>query len=48
MLICAECLDVPAEKLKFSFDGESLNPNETPVDLDMEGGECIDVNISEI
>lgn len=48
MLKCAECLDVPAEKLKFSFDGESLNPNETPVDLDMEGGECIDVYISEI
>lgn len=48
MLKCAECLDVPVEKLKFSFDGESLNPNETPVDLDMEGGECIDLYISEI
>jgi hypothetical protein len=48
MLKCAECLDVPVEKLKFSFDGESLNPNETPLDLDMEGGECIDVYISEV
>jgi hypothetical protein len=34
--------------LKFSFDGELLNPNETPVDLDLEGGECIDLYISEI
>ncbi|PNF32504.1 hypothetical protein B7P43_G03873 [Cryptotermes secundus] len=47
MLKCAERLDVPVEKLKFSFDGESLNPNETPVDLDLEGGECIDLYISE-
>jgi hypothetical protein len=48
MLKCAECVDLPAEKLKFSFDGEFLNPNETPVDLDLEGGECIDLYISEI
>jgi hypothetical protein len=48
MLKCAEFLDLPSEKLKFSFDGEALNPNETPVDLDLEGGECIDLYISEI
>jgi hypothetical protein len=46
MLKCAEFLDLPSEKLKFSFDGESLNPNETPLDLDLEGGECIDLYIS--
>jgi len=45
-LKCAECLELPPEKLKFSFDGESLNPNETPVDLDLEGGECIDLYVS--
>lgn len=48
MLKCAEFLDLPTEKLKFSFDGEALNSNETPVDLDLEGGECIDLYISEI
>jgi hypothetical protein len=48
MLKCAEFLDLPVEKLKFSFDGEALNPNETPVDLDLEGGECIDLYITEI
>jgi hypothetical protein len=48
MLKCSECLELPEEKLRFSFDGESLNPNETPVDLDLEGGECIDLYISEV
>lgn len=35
--------NVNLEKLKFLFDGEILDPNETPVDLDLDGGECIDV-----
>lgn len=48
MFKCAEYLELPEEKLKFSFDGESLNPNETPVDLDLEGGECIDLYVSEV
>ncbi|KAJ4445629.1 hypothetical protein ANN_12311 [Periplaneta americana] len=45
MLKCAEHLEVPIEKLKFSFDGESLNANDTPEDLDLEGGECIDLYV---
>jgi hypothetical protein len=48
MLKCSEYLELPDEKLKFSFDGESINPNETPMDLDLEGGECIDLYVSEI
>ena len=34
-------------KVKFSFDGEQLNPDETAEDLDLEGGECIDVHFLE-
>ena len=33
------------EKVKFFFDGEQLNPDETAEDLDLEGGECIDVHV---
>ncbi len=35
------------EKVKFFFDGEQLNPDETAEDLDLEGGECIDVHVIE-
>ena len=35
------------DKVKFFFDGEQLNPNETAEDLDLEGGECIDVHVIE-
>ena len=35
------------EKVKFFFDGEQLNPEETAEDLDLEGGECIDVHVTE-
>ncbi|XP_069938090.1 NFATC2-interacting protein-like [Cherax quadricarinatus] len=34
---------VNMDKLKFCFDGEILNPNDTPDSLDLDGGECIDV-----
>ncbi|KAJ9583296.1 hypothetical protein L9F63_022350 [Diploptera punctata] len=45
MLKCAELLELPIEKLKFSFDGETISSNDTPVDLDLEGGECIDLHV---
>ena len=35
------------EKVKFFFDGEHLNPEDTAEDLDLEGGECIDVHVNE-
>ena len=31
--------------LKFLFDGEPLGRLDTPLDLDLEGGECIDVHV---
>ena len=34
-------LDV--SKLKFMLDGEKLDASSTPEELDLEGGECIDV-----
>ena len=33
------------KKVKFFFDGEELEENQTAEDLEMEGGECIDVHI---
>ena len=45
MLKCAESLELPIEKLKFTFDGETINTSDTPSDLDLEGGECIDLHI---
>ena len=33
------------EKVKFFFDGEELEENQTAEELEMEGGECIDVHI---
>ena len=37
---------VARDKIKFFFDGEELDEEETVRDMDMEGGECIDVHIS--
>ena len=34
-------------KIRFQFDGELLNPFDTPQDLDLEGGECIDAHLQE-
>ena len=41
-----EKTEVARDKLKFFFDGEELEEEETAKDMDMEGGECIDVHIS--
>ncbi|XP_045601228.2 NFATC2-interacting protein [Procambarus clarkii] len=35
--------NINIDKLKFLFDGEILNPSDTPQSLDLDGGECIDV-----
>ncbi|KAM7362062.1 DNA repair protein Rad60 [Cochliomyia hominivorax] len=42
---CAEELKLSLDHLKLSFDGELLELNDTPQDLDMEGGEAIDLRI---
>ncbi|KAI8130933.1 Uncharacterized protein FF38_03608 [Lucilia cuprina] len=42
---CAEELKVALDHLKLSFDGELLELNDTPADLDLEGGEAIDLRI---
>ncbi len=34
-------------KLTFTFDGDNLEEDDTPISLDLEGGECIDVFIKE-
>lgn len=38
--------DVDIERLSLRFDGEKVNLDETPADLDMEDSECIDVIIN--
>ena len=45
-MFCASSGMVRA-KLKFYFDGEQLQPGESAEDLELEGGECIDVHVSD-
>nr|CAD7400406.1 unnamed protein product [Timema cristinae] len=46
MVQCAEQLNLPLDKLKFSFDGEDVNKSDTPAYLELEGGECVDLFVS--
>ena len=39
----AEAKGVDLSTLTFQFDGEELSLTETPADLDMEEGDCVDV-----
>ncbi len=43
----AEATGIDLSKLKFKFDGEMLEEDDTPSSLEFEGGECIDVFIRE-
>jgi len=45
MLKYAEVVGIKLEALRFIFDGEVLNRFDTPEDLDLEGGECIDAHV---
>ncbi|XP_047040727.1 dentin sialophosphoprotein-like [Helicoverpa zea] len=48
MIKCAEHLETPLERLRFYFDGDLISSKNTPQDLELEGGECIDVKISSL
>lgn len=43
---CAQQLDLNEGSLKFYFDGEQIDPADTPESLDLEGEACIDLHIS--
>lgn len=43
----ADATAIDPSKLTFKFDGDLLDPDDTPASLDLEGGECIDVFIRE-
>lgn len=45
MLQGAEELKKSIDELKFHFDGDLINPSDTPEDLDLEGGEVIEITI---
>ncbi len=45
MTAFASELEVDIMKLKFSFDGDTIGPSQTALDLDMENDDCIDVLI---
>lgn len=45
MMKCAEHLEIPLDRLKFVFDGDTLSSKSTARELEFEGGECIDVKI---
>ncbi|XP_073815530.1 DNA repair protein Rad60 [Musca autumnalis] len=42
---CAEELSIGMDKISLSFDGEPLELNDTPADIDLEGGEVIDLRL---
>lgn len=44
MVAFASELKLPLSRLKFSFDGEIIDPSQTAQDLEMENDDCIDVN----
>ena len=43
---CSEQLDIPEAKMKFYFDGELIDINETPESLDIDDEACFDLKIS--
>jgi len=43
---CAEQLGLKESNLKLYFDGEQINPTDTPESLDLEGEACVDLHIS--
>ena len=45
MAAYCEFRKLPRSRLKFLFDGEMLKGGETPVDLDMEEEDVIDVRV---
>lgn len=45
MIKCAEELKCDASKIKLRFDGETLDLNATPDDLDMVDGEVLDLQL---
>ncbi|GFW02547.1 rad60-SLD domain-containing protein [Trichonephila clavipes] len=42
----ANLRDLPLKDLIFEFDGEKINASDTPEDLDMESGSCVDVKVT--
>ncbi|XP_045782833.1 uncharacterized protein CG4449-like [Maniola jurtina] len=45
MTQCAERLEIPLNKLKFEFDGDVIVGTNTPQQMGLENGDCIDVII---
>ena len=45
MTAFASTLDVPLYKVKFSFDGDDIQPSQTANDLDIENDDVIDARI---
>ncbi|XP_028170540.1 uncharacterized protein LOC114360158 [Ostrinia furnacalis] len=45
MMKCAEHFEISIDKLRFYFDGDLISGRLTAQELELEGGECIDVQI---
>ncbi|XP_026749767.1 uncharacterized protein LOC113510511 [Galleria mellonella] len=45
MTKCSEHFELPLDKLRFEFDGDTISGKSTPKELEFEGGECIDVKV---
>ncbi|XP_059058969.1 uncharacterized protein LOC131852311 [Achroia grisella] len=46
MMKCSEHFELPINKLRFEFDGDTISGNSTPREMELEGGECIDVKVT--
>lgn len=45
--ILAESVDFKVEQMKLIFDGDTIDINDTPMELEFEGGEIVDCRIIE-
>lgn len=45
MTAFAAALELPVNKIKFSFDGDPVLPDQTPIDLDMDNDDIIDARL---
>lgn len=43
--LVSKIIDIPVDSLKLEFDGDTVEDNETPLDLDLDGGEMFDLKI---
>lgn len=44
-ILCKDKIDFKPEQISLKFDGDDVDPSDTPISLDFEGGEILDCRI---